>query len=92
MDAFVTLKVAPNHPLADTLRRHAAQLSELFIVSLVTLETAAEGLSLEAVPAAETGANKCPRCWRWYPVSLWNPASETDVCPRCAAALAAEKL
>ncbi len=87
VDAFVTVKVAPGHPLAETLRRHAAHLSELFIVSLVTLEDGAEGLTLEAVPAAETGARKCPRCWRWYPASAWAPASDEEVCPRCAAAL-----
>ena len=80
IDAKVVL-YAPAGDLA-VLVRHQAELDDLFIVSMVTLEEAA----VATVAVAEHGGLRCERCWKWFGALAKAPA---DVCPRCAEALAA---
>ena len=69
------------------LNRHREFLPELFIVSLVTIETTAAGspLSVSVRPCADLGYVRCPRCWRWVPAVQSTP--DGDLCPRCIQSL-----
>ena len=58
-----------------------AFLAEIFIVSKVTLDEKAEGVTV--VPAV---GEKCQRCW----IVSEDVDSETGLCPRCAAVVKAE--
>ena len=80
VDAKVTLH-APAGEL-EVLTRHQAELDDLFIVSLVTLEES----EVATVTVGEHGGLRCERCWKWFGALAPSPA---DVCQRCAAALAA---
>lgn len=69
---------------ADLLRRHAAGLREMFIVSDVAIEPGDAGalsVRIERAPGA-----KCDRCWNFSPGLGLRPASPA-LCPRCAAAV-----
>ena len=81
-DARVTL-YAPPGDLA-VLIRHQAELDDLFIVSMVTLEEA----EAPVVAVAEHGGLRCERCWKWFGALAPAPAPP-DVCARCATALGA---
>ena len=88
LDAALTLAVAPSAAARPTLEKHRGFLPELFIVSQVVLDPAPDGAAEPVItvrPAAELGAHRCPRCWRWVPRLETTPAGE--VCPRCAEAL-----
>jgi len=88
LDAAVSVAVAPGDPLSGILEKHRAFLPELFIVSDVTLASAAESSpSIGVRPCSELGHRRCPRCWRWVP-ALVNTA-QGEICPRCAEALSA---
>jgi len=87
LDAAITLTGAPDHADFRTLEKHRDFLPELFIVSHVTLTSAAGApLAAGVRPAQELGYVRCPRCWRWVPAL--EHTAHGDVCPRCAAALA----
>jgi isoleucyl-tRNA synthetase len=86
LDAAVALTTATEDPAFQILEKHRDFLPELFIVSHVTLTSAAgtpPGIGVR--PAQELGYIRCPRCWRWVP-ALENTA-HGDVCPRCVQAL-----
>ncbi len=90
LDAAVTLHVPGADPARAVLDRNLASLPEIFIVSDVRVQEAAEpgapfGVSVS--PCSELGHVRCPRCWRWVP-SLVSTAI-AEVCPRCAEALKA---
>ncbi len=90
LDAAVTLHLAPADPLHAVLEKHRDLLSELFIVSHVSLSTAeapASGLKVTVQLCEELGYARCPRCWRWVPKLISTPHG--DACPRCADALTA---
>lgn len=86
LDAAVTLTAGDDTTLA-VLNRHREFLPELFIVSLVTIETTAAGspLSVSVRPCADLGYVRCPRCWRWVPAVQSTP--DGDLCPRCIQSL-----
>jgi isoleucyl-tRNA synthetase len=86
LDAAVLLDVAPEDAVCRVLEKHRDFLPELFIVSHVTINVAADKpLTVGVRPAQELGYVRCPRCWRWVP-ALEN-TSHGDVCPRCVQAL-----
>ena len=88
LDAAVTLVPPASGPLRSTLERHLVSLPELFIVSHVSLDTAAEPTDILGVhvrPCSELGDARCPRCWRWVPAL--EATAIAPVCPRCAEAL-----
>jgi isoleucyl-tRNA synthetase len=80
-DARVTLHAPPQDlPL---LEKYRAELVDLFIVSAVDLGTGEGSVTVEA----HTGP-RCERCWKHYDRLAKDPS---DVCERCADALAARK-
>jgi isoleucyl-tRNA synthetase len=87
LDAAVTLEGAADDRELAVLLRHEEFLPELFIVSVVTVEStpAAGALTVGVRPAMELGHTRCPRCWRSVPALV--PTPDGAVCPRCAAAL-----
>ena len=87
LDAAVTITVAPTDPLAPVLKRHAAFLPELFIVSHVNVTPASDDapLSLQVNHCQTQDDTRCPRCWRWVPELIAGPHG--DLCPRCTEAL-----
>jgi isoleucyl-tRNA synthetase len=86
LDAAVTLTASDDTTLA-VLKRHRDFLPELFIVSLVTIETTDTGspLAVSVRPCADLGYVRCPRCWRWVPLVQSTPNG--DLCPRCIQSL-----
>ncbi len=87
LDAEVQLYIVPQSPLAEVIqRRNAEELSEIFIVSLVTVETELTADS-DRVKVRHAPGVRCPRSWRWVPelvkVDPWG-----EVSPRCADVLA----
>jgi isoleucyl-tRNA synthetase len=88
LDAAVTVATAPGDPLSGILEKHRTFLPELFIVSDVTLASAAESApSIGVRPCSELGHRRCPRCWRWVPALV--STAQGEICPRCAEALSA---
>ncbi len=85
-------------PLSRLLEKHRDFLPELFIVSHVSLTSAAPPaaaagaresslpLAVAVRPAAEGGSVRCPRCWRWRPRRL-APTGHGELCSRCREAL-----
>ncbi|MGF1453326.1 MAG: isoleucine--tRNA ligase [Opitutales bacterium] len=65
LDAAVTIRAPADSPLLAALRQYEDALPELFIVSQVTVETAA-GAAVEIHAERATGEH-CPRSWRWVP-------------------------
>jgi isoleucyl-tRNA synthetase len=88
LDAAVTLLVPDADPVREVLERHKGLLAEIFIVSDLTVEATAEPgdpFGVGVRPCTELGHVRCPRCWRWVPALVRNPAAE--ICPRCSEAL-----
>ncbi len=80
-EASITVS-APAEVLEVAGRYEEAFFEELFIVSAVTFEKAAE---LAARVGAATG-EKCPRCWNYRELGV--SKTHPDVCERCAGVLA----
>ena len=86
LDAAIHLATAAEDANFRVLEKHRDFLPELFIVSHVTLTSAAGASPAVGVrPAQELGYVRCPRCWRWVPA--FEHTAHGDVCPRCAEAL-----
>jgi isoleucyl-tRNA synthetase len=86
LDAAIVLTGASEDKALQILEKHRDFLPELFIVSHVTLTSAAGApLSVSVRPAQELGYVRCPRCWRWVPAL--EKTMHGDVCPRCVQAL-----
>jgi isoleucyl-tRNA synthetase len=82
LEAAVSLAVpAAERPL---LRKHAAALPSLFIVSAVTLEEGS-GSELE-IRVGRAPGEKCERCWN-YSTALGSSQAFPKCCPRCAEVL-----
>jgi isoleucyl-tRNA synthetase len=88
LEARVILKASGN--IEKLLREYAPSLPSFFIVSQVTIESAAAanghtalGYSVEIVRADGT---KCERCWN-YSTHVGENAKYPTVCERCVAAL-----
>ncbi|MFZ9682007.1 MAG: isoleucine--tRNA ligase [Cephaloticoccus sp.] len=87
LDAVITLGGAATDPIFETLQKHRETLPELFIVSHVALEeSAGTPVKIGVHTGAESGRERCPRCWRWVSALDVHPAGR--VCPRCVQALA----
>ncbi len=87
LDAVLTIAGTPGDAGFAALTKHRDFLPEFFIVSSVALEPkAAPAVEVTARRAEETGAHRCPRCWRWVPALVTSPHGDT--CPRCVTALA----
>jgi isoleucyl-tRNA synthetase len=91
LDAAVTL--AAKGKEKELLGRYAAELSDIFIVSKVTLADAAPkgAIASETVPGlsvavAKAAGGKCPRCWN-YTEDIGTDAAHPEVCASCAANL-----
>jgi isoleucyl-tRNA synthetase len=87
LDAEVELHVVEESEMDHVLKRqNLDELSELFIVSKVSLCTLSTGEDLRVVAQHAAGV-RCPRSWRWVPklvkVEPWG-----EVSPRCAEVLA----
>ena len=76
------VRLAADGDLYPLLEQHAAELPALFIVSQVTLEPGAGGLSVKIERA---DGEKCERCWKYRPLGS-HPDLPT-VCAECAAAV-----
>ena len=99
LDAAVILTAAPDGPLLRLLEKHRDFLPELFIVSHVSLNSAAPPapasgpresslpLAVAVRPAAEGGSVRCPRCWRWRPPADLAGTDHGELCSRCREAL-----
>jgi isoleucyl-tRNA synthetase len=88
LDASVTLHVPDSDPMRAVFDRNLGSLPEIFIVSDVKVQAAAEPgapFGVSVTPCSELGHVRCPRCWRWVPALVSTPIAE--VCPRCAEAL-----
>ena len=84
LEANVTLRVPPGHPLAATLRDRLADLPMLFIVSSVQI-AAGQGDEV-TVEVAHAAGDKCPRCWRFVTERVASGELE-GLCLRCADAI-----
>jgi len=69
----------------ELLKRHAADLPMLFIVSSVELRQSSNELTEVAIERA--GGVRCERCWRYVAATSTDPAWE-GLCDRCQDALA----
>ena len=87
MEAAVTVTGDPADPDFAILSQHAGLLTELWIVSAVTLQPQPQAPLAFAVDHAS--GVKCPRSWRWVP-TLVDAGKYGMVSPRCRAALAAK--
>ena len=84
LEAHVTLRVPPAHPLAAALGDRRADLPMLFIVSSVDVAPG-EGSEI-VVDVAHAAGDKCPRCWRFVTERV--PSGELEgLCLRCADAI-----
>ena len=84
VEAALILTVPENGRLAGILKKHTAQLAELYIVSTVEVQytDSDEKAVIEVCPAE---GERCPRCWRT--VTEQTGTALGEVCPRCADAL-----
>ncbi len=88
LDAQVTVSGPDTAEPMAVLRRYAADLPELFIVSQVNL-TAGAGSALEITVAPAAGV-RCPRSWRWVPELVAVEGFAEQVSPRDRDALLAK--
>jgi isoleucyl-tRNA synthetase len=85
LEAQVTL-VAPE-PAYGVLAHYAQELRFLFIVSAVTLESAAgDGAAGVRVQVSKAPGRKCERCWN-YSTHVGEDSEYPGVCERCSAVL-----
>ena len=91
LEARVTLSASGD--LAELLKKYAACLPALFIVSQVEIETrptngsgSAAGLGDLKVRGEKAHGAKCERCWN-YSVHVGESADYPTLCERCVAAL-----
>jgi isoleucyl-tRNA synthetase len=87
LEAAVSVSGDPSDGDFAMLTAHAGLLSELWIVSAVSLHPAA-GVPL-AFQVAKAPGVRCPRSWRWVP-ALVDAGRFGMVSPRCREALAAK--
>jgi isoleucyl-tRNA synthetase len=87
MEAAVVVTGDPVDPDFALLAQHAGLLTELWIVSAVTLQPQPQAPLAFAVDHAP--GVKCPRSWRWVP-ALVEAGKYGMVSPRCRDALAAK--
>jgi len=87
MEAAVVVTGDPADPDFALLSQHAGLLTELWIVSAVTLQPQPKAPLAFAVDHAP--GVKCPRSWRWVP-TLVDAGKFGMVSPRCRDALAAK--
>jgi isoleucyl-tRNA synthetase len=76
VDAAITLRAKTDRAL---LAKYAAELTDLFIVSSVTIEDGDDTVAVAPHPGP-----RCERCWKHYDHLAAQPP---DVCERCAEAL-----
>ena len=81
LEAAVTLGGSHAKALA---KEEESFLAELFIVSRVTLDPAADGITVAAAPG-----EKCQRCWT-VSEHVGEDAEHPSLCPRCARVVRAE--
>ncbi len=91
LDAVVTITGPDKAEPMPLLRRYAADLPELFVVSQVNLQASdtVSGLEITVTPAVEAGLVRCPRSWRWVPELVSVEGFEDKVSPRDRGALLA---
>ncbi|MDR1432747.1 MAG: isoleucine--tRNA ligase [Puniceicoccales bacterium] len=64
LDAKAIIEIARDHPAAPLLKKHAALLPEIFIVSQVQIaDNASAGACSVTVVSAD--GERCPRSWKW---------------------------
>lgn len=85
LDAKATITGSLSDPTFARLKQYESDLTELFILSAVSLVENAEATEL-TIEVTHADGVRCPRSWRWVPALVeteaWGPVS-----PRCAAAL-----
>jgi isoleucyl-tRNA synthetase len=85
LEAQVTL--AAPEPAYSVLARYTQELRYLFIVSAVTLESAAgDGAGGVRVQVSKAAGRKCERCWN-YSTHVGEDPEYPGVCERCSAVL-----
>ena len=82
LDAKATITGNAKDPVFTLLKKHETELSELFILSEVSLIESDHALNIQ-IDVAHADGVRCPRSWRWVPklvnTDQWGPVS-----PRCA--------
>ena len=89
LDAKVVITGASSDPQFARLKKHEADLPELFILSQVTVVESPEVVGLR-IEVAHADGVRCPRSWRWVP-ELVETENWGAVSPRCAEALKSVK-
>ena len=86
LEAQVSISAAPE--AYQLLKRNESQLRALFIISQVSLKSAAatNGNSPVHVEVTRAGGEKCERCWN-YSVHVGENAEYPTICERCSAAI-----
>jgi isoleucyl-tRNA synthetase len=84
VEAALRLTIGEDSSLAAVLRKNAAQLAELFIVSNVEMDFV-QDVQAPVIEVFAAEGDRCPRCWRT--VSEETETALGTVCPRCADAL-----
>ncbi len=85
LDAQVLISGPADDPLFKALEKHRNSLAEYYIVSHVSIASAA-GWSVQAQRAEGC---RCPRCWRWVSQLVQPKDFADNVCERCLEALPA---
>jgi isoleucyl-tRNA synthetase len=86
LEAHVRLSAPPK--TYENLRAYGETLKELFNVSQVSVQAAAQGAESVLVETVAADGKKCGRCWNFRTdVDTFGPW--TEVCGRCAGALSA---
>jgi isoleucyl-tRNA synthetase len=85
LEAQVVITAAD--PAYSVLKRYAAELRYLFIVSQVTLvQSSGNGTGGVHVEVKKAGGSKCDRCWN-YSMHVGEDKNYPTVCERCSAVL-----
>ncbi len=86
LEAAIVLTGHDEDDLFREIKRYEKDLTELFIVSEVTLKTNPESPQPLKVEATRCEGNRCPRCWRWV-IEISAKADEDTICERCQTAI-----
>lgn len=85
LDAKVCITGPAGDPIMKVLKKYESELTELFILSQVAVQTDEQSDTISCTADHADGV-RCPRSWRWVPklveTKAWGPVS-----PRCAEAL-----
>ena len=85
LDAAVVIAGRTGNPTMQALQNQKDGLSELFIVSQVSLHSDPHRADPIHITVQKAEGVRCPRCWRWVAELLTSALG--NICPRCRDAL-----